>query len=113
LAARWAGVNLLFLANLVLFIWVLVVMFQNGKTGLGIASIITSLCCGIGSLIAFFTGWAKSGEWKIRPLMLIWTLALVAYLALSGYQGAQLAPVVTDTFKKIDQIQKEQINKPR
>lgn len=71
----------------VCFVWVVVKMFQNGKTGLAITSILT-FCCGIGYLIAFVYGWIKSGEWKLMPVMLVWTLMFLVYLACLGYIGA-------------------------
>jgi hypothetical protein len=40
------------ITSLVCFVMVLVKMFQNGKTGLGIACIVLVFCCGIGGLIA-------------------------------------------------------------
>ena len=44
------------LPSLVCLIIVIVNMFQNGSSGLGIATIILTLFCGIGSLIAFVWG---------------------------------------------------------
>ena len=77
----WVGV----LAQVVALVcWILVVikMFQNGNTVLGIISIVL---CGIGGLIAFIYGWMKSGEWQIQPIMLAWTAAIVVAIAINGY----------------------------
>ncbi len=60
------------LISLVCFILVVVKMFQNGQTGVGIASIVLLLCC-IGGLVAFVFGWMKANEWGIKNVMLAWT----------------------------------------
>ena len=62
------------IGSLICFILVLVKMFQNGQTVLGIVCIV---CCGIGGLIAFVYGWIKSGEWGIQKVMLIWTVCII------------------------------------
>ena len=80
------GLTLGFVAgvgSLVCFILVLVKMFQNGQTGLGIVCIVLTFCCGIGPLIAFIYGWVKAGEWRITNLMTIWTVFFVLSI-LSG-----------------------------
>jgi hypothetical protein len=64
------------LGILVCLIMVIMKMFQNGQTGLGIATAILSFC-GIGFLIAFIYGWVKSGQWNLRNVMLIWTACIV------------------------------------
>ena len=62
------------LPSLVCLIIVIVNMFQNGKTGLGIANIFLTFLCGIGSLIAFIWGWMNVGG----KVMLAWTILTVA-----------------------------------
>tara|TARA_Y100001938_G_scaffold120126_1_gene166644 strand:+ start:158 stop:412 length:255 start_codon:yes stop_codon:yes gene_type:complete len=62
------------LPSLVCLIIVIVNMFQNGKTGLGITTIILTLLCGIGSLIAFIWGWMNVGG----KVMIAWTVLTVA-----------------------------------
>ncbi|HAI43470.1 MAG TPA: hypothetical protein DCM40_37915 [Maribacter sp.] len=62
------------LPSLVCLIIVIVNMFQNGKTGLGIATIILTFLCGIGSLIAFIWGWMNVGG----KVMIAWTVLTVA-----------------------------------
>jgi|TARA_B100000519_G_C14216492_1_gene425225 hypothetical protein len=62
------------LPSLVCLIIVIVNMFQNGKTGLGIATIILTFLCGIGSLIAFIWGWMNVGG----KVMIAWTILTVA-----------------------------------
>src|SRR5262249_9249380 len=70
------------IASLVCFIMVLVKMFQHGQTGLGVACIVLALCTGIGSLIAFIYGWVKASEWRIQPLMMVWSGCLAIGLVL-------------------------------
>lgn len=72
---------------------VIVKMFQNGQTGLGIACIVLVLCAGIGALIAFVYGWIKSGEWDIKNIMLAWTGAIVLNILLTilGYASGAIA----------------------
>src|SRR4051812_11188020 len=60
------------LVSLICLIWVIIAMFKNDKAGLGIVTILTTLFCGFGPLIAFSFGWAKSGEWKVKGVMTVW-----------------------------------------
>lgn len=88
-------------AGLVCFIMVLIKMFQNDQTTLGIVCIVTAvLCCGIGGLIAFVMGWVKSSEWDTKQVMLIWTGAIVASLI-----GGLLNPVDFSQFQQLQQFQ--------
>jgi hypothetical protein len=68
------------LGVLVCHIMVIVKMFQNGKSGLGIVTILTT-CCGIGGLISLIYGWIKADAWNIKTLMIaftvLWILAIV------------------------------------
>jgi hypothetical protein len=82
------------LVSIVCFIMVVVKMFQNGKSGLGIATILL-LCCGIGGLVAFIYGWMKSTEWNIRNLMLAWTVAIII-----GIVGNLMAPGLFAKFQE-------------
>tara|TARA_R110001599_G_scaffold350171_1_gene579767 strand:- start:3114 stop:3368 length:255 start_codon:yes stop_codon:yes gene_type:complete len=60
--------------SLVCLVLVIVNMFQSGKTGLGITTIILSLVCGIGGLIAFVWGWMNMGG----KVMIAWTILTIA-----------------------------------
>ena len=73
------------IVQLVCWIIVLVKIFQAGNIGLGIVGII----CG---LVAFVYGWMKSNELGVQKVMLVWTIALVAQIALSVMFGPQMAP---------------------
>jgi len=75
---------LAFIASVVCWIMVLIKMFQNGLTGLGIASIVLTVCCGFGWLITYVYGWMKVREWNISNIMLIWTGCIVADVILGG-----------------------------
>ena len=61
---------------LVCFILVVVAMFNHGQTGLGIACIVL-IFCGIGGLLAFIYGWIKAGEWNLKNVMIVYTIAFV------------------------------------
>jgi hypothetical protein len=65
------------IGSLVCFIMVLVKMFQQGKTGLGIACILLVFLCGIGALVAFIYGWINATEWGIKNVMLAWTACIL------------------------------------
>ena len=80
----WALMAVASLASLVCFIMVLVQMFQRGQTTLGIVTLVLAICSGIGVLIAFVYGWINAARWGIRNVMIVWTLALVASILLSG-----------------------------
>jgi hypothetical protein len=84
------------LGYLVCFIIVLVKMFQNGRTGLGITCILLSLCCGIGSLVAFVYGWINTGAWNLRTVMLIWTVCVILL-----FIGGALAPPDTTQLQHL------------
>ena len=62
------------LCSLACLIIAWVEMFRQGKTGLGIASIILTFVCGIGSLIAFVWGWMNVGG----KVMIAWTILTIA-----------------------------------
>jgi hypothetical protein len=54
----------------------IVAMFQQGKTGLGITTIILTFVCGIGSLISSAWGW-MSNNVNIK-VTIAWTLTIIA-----------------------------------
>ena len=65
---------ILAIPSLVCLVLVIINMFQNGHTGLGIASAVLTLVCGIGSLIAFVWGWMNMGG----KVMIAWTILIIA-----------------------------------
>jgi len=80
--------------SLVCFIMVLIKMFQNNQTGLGIACIVLVFVCGIGALIAFIYGWMKSAEWDIKNVMLAWTGCIVVGILVNILVIATAAPAI-------------------
>jgi hypothetical protein len=72
------------LGSLICFILIVVKMFQDKKTGAGIASIVLALCCGIGFLIALVVGWQNAHRWNIRNLMIAYTVLLVANIGINA-----------------------------
>lgn len=83
-------------AQLACFVLVLIKMFENGETGLGIARIVLTFCTGIGSLIAFVYGWIKSSQWGLQKVMIAWTACLVLNVVLvvaAALAGAFAMPV--------------------
>jgi hypothetical protein len=68
-------VGLASLVSFVCFILVLIQMFQRGATGLGIACIVLTFCCGLGGLITFIYGWVKARDWNLTNVMTVWTVA--------------------------------------
>src|SRR5690242_6280763 len=77
-----ALMGLVGLVSLVCFILVVVKMFQNGQTGLGVACLILTVCTGIGPLIAFIVGWMNSAAWGIKNIMMAWTVVFILYFVL-------------------------------
>jgi hypothetical protein len=67
------------IGSLVCLILVIKDMFAEGKTGLGIACIVLTFVCGIGSLIAFVWGWMNTGG----KVMITWTALWIAGLVAS------------------------------
>ena len=65
---------ILALPSLVCLVIVIMNMFQNGHTGLGITSAVLTFVCGIGSLIAFVWGWMNMGG----KVMIAWTILIIA-----------------------------------
>jgi hypothetical protein len=64
------------LGSLVCWIFVLIKIFQDGNVGLGIVGIICPL-------FAFIYGWMKANEYGIQKVMLIWTVLIVAGIAVN------------------------------
>ena len=97
MAIVFAGVGgICGLVAFVCYIIVVVKMFQNGQTGLGIASIVTLCCAGIGYIIALVVGWQNADRWGIRQLMLVYSISLALGIVLGGLgqaMGVQLVPI--------------------
>ncbi len=73
------------LISLVCFIIVLIKMFQNGQTGLGVLCIVLGLCLGIGAIIACVLAWQNAARWRLtQNFLMLFTISLVAYYVLVG-----------------------------
>jgi hypothetical protein len=72
------------LVALVCFIMVVIQMFHHNMNGLGIVCIVLFLCIGIGGIIALVVGWQNADRWRIRNLMQIYTVSIIAAYVLSG-----------------------------
>jgi hypothetical protein len=91
------------LIALICHIIVIVKMFQNGQTGLGILAIVLTCCFGIGILFTLIYGWVKSTEWNIKNIMLVYTVGFVLHLA-----GEVMAPPdVASIRQQIEQMQQQ------
>ena len=64
----------------VCFIYVVVKMLEYKQRILAVATIIATTFLGLGLLIAFIVGWVKVRAWKLRPTMIVWTIAVVTYV---------------------------------
>lgn len=76
------GMALFYIGNigtLICFIIVLIKMFQNGATGIGIACLL--LCWCVGPLIAYIMAWVKGSEWGTRNIAIAWTVCWVLMIA--------------------------------
>jgi hypothetical protein len=87
------------LVLLICFIYVVVKMFQNGSTILGIVCLVTA-CCLVGWIIAFVVGWMRSGQWNIKGLMLVWTVALIAEIVLGIVQPSTAIGQLQEQIKQ-------------
>ncbi|MFN4259494.1 MAG: hypothetical protein ACK4RK_09345 [Gemmataceae bacterium] len=83
----FAGLNgLLGMVSLVCFVLVLTRMFHNDQTFLAILCIVLTFCmAGVGLLIAFVFGWLKAEEWRLRTVMLVWSICGVVHLVSGGW----------------------------
>ncbi|MBN2290931.1 MAG: hypothetical protein JXM70_00815 [Pirellulales bacterium] len=90
------------IGSLVCYILVLIKMFQNSETTMGVICIVTFILCGLGVLIAFIVGWINAGKWQIQQTMWIWTgcfiggilINILTFAVLGAQiQGQGLAPM--------------------
>jgi hypothetical protein len=80
--------GILFLVFFVYFILVVVQMFKQNQTGLGITCLATYfLCGGLGAFIALIMGWVKAGEMGIKSLMWQFTAVTALFLLSSCCVG--------------------------
>ena len=99
LAATWAPMHypqpLIWIGCLVCFIMVVMAMFRNGASTMGIITLVLSLCCGLGTVVALVVGWSNADRWGIRNLMLVYTIFII--LAVVFGAVAPNNPIIVDT----------------
>ncbi len=75
------------LAALVCYIIIIVRMFQNGDTTLGIIGLVGLICC-IGYVITYVMGWVNSTKYRSMPIMPIWTACFIVAVICGLVSGA-------------------------
>ena len=78
------------LGNLIIFIIVLIKLFQNEGALKGILGLICSL-------YTFIWGWMNASRFNIRNLMLIWTLLIVLGIICNVLAGGMMVPTNVPT----------------
>ena len=95
--------GLLMLVAFVCCIIVIVKMFQNQQTGLGIGSIIGIFFCGIGYILTLVFGWQNKEKWGLQKVMPIYTGAFVLGLIFYGAGYAILVPKIMEQQQNMQQ----------
>ena len=95
--------GLLMLGAFVCNIIVIVKMFQNEMTGLGVASILGLFCMGIGYILTLIFGWKHKNEWNLGTIMPIYTACFVIGIILYGVGYAILIPKVMQDLENLPQ----------
>jgi riboflavin transporter FmnP len=110
---EWAimGIGGIFgLIAFVCFIIVVIKMFQNNQTGLGIGSIIGIFVCGIGYIIALIFGWKNKEAWGLQKVMPIFTGSLILCFVLYGVGYAILIPKIAAQVQ--EEMERQKANMP-
>jgi hypothetical protein len=76
------------IGNLIIFVIVLIKLFQNEGALKGILGLICSL-------YTFIWGWMNAGKLNIRNLMLIWTLLIILGIICNVMGGAMMPHMPT------------------
>jgi hypothetical protein len=97
--AVWALIVLVGLVSFVCEIIVIVKMFQNDQSGLGILCIVLIFCGNIAGLIAFIVGWVNATKWAIKNLMIAWTVAFLAQFILGGVFATMIISTIQQAMK--------------
>lgn len=98
---------ILMLVAFVCCILVIVKMFQNNQTGLGIGTIVGMFVCGIGYILALIFGWKNKEAWKLEKVMPIFTISLILGLVLYGAGYAIMLPKLVNSVQQ--QMQQQQM----
>ncbi len=106
--------SILSLVAFVCAILIIVKMFQNNQTGVGVATIIGLFICGFGYILALVYGWQNKVAWKLQTVMPIFTASFVLGLVLfiPGY-GMLVASMMKDVQQQIQMQQMQQMNQPQ
>jgi len=90
-------------------ILVVVKMFQNNQTGIGVATIIGLFVCGFGYILALVYGWQNKVAWKLETVMPVFTASFVLgiLLFIPGY-GMLVASMVREVQQQ-QQIHMQQL----
>ncbi len=89
-------------------ILVIVKMFQNQLTGLGVASIVGIFVCGIGYILTLIYGWQNKAAWGLQKVMPIYTLCLVLSIVFYGVGYALFLPKVIKAAQEQQQQMQQQ-----
>ena len=84
---EWALIGIGAIAGLIAFVMCIIVivkMFQNQQTGLGIGTIVGIFVCGIGYILALIFGWKNKDAWGLGKIMPIFTLCFVLAIVFYG-----------------------------
>jgi hypothetical protein len=93
------------LATLVCFIMIVVKTFQHGKTGLGIGMIVGIFCCGIGWFVALIYGWMQADAWRIKNLMIAYTVCFLVQIGIVAYLYPTYMKLINDVQMQQQQQQ--------
>jgi NhaP-type Na+/H+ or K+/H+ antiporter len=110
---EWAlmGIGGIFgLVALVCCIMVIVKMFQNNLTGLGIGSIVGIFVCGIGYILTLVFGWKNKDAWGLEKVMPIYTISLILCFILYGAGYAILIPKLANQVQQ--EMERQKANMP-
>ena len=78
---------------IICFAWVVASMMQHKYMILGWSIVVACLLFGLGFSIAFIVGWVKAGTWRIKPVMIVWTIAVIAFVVLGLIRPATFTEV--------------------
>ena len=99
------------LATFVCAILVVIKMFQNKQTGLGIASIL--LCpCLIGYILALIFGWKNKDAWNLGTVMPIFTISFIIMIICNAITVPQIMKQIQDAQQQMQQQMDQNMQEP-
>ena len=99
--------GILGLAGFVCWVMIVIKMFQNDKSTLGIITIVLVFCGGIGYLIGLVVGWMNATAWNMKNIVVAYTACLILTAVLYGI-GATL--MVADAVQNMPEGETQQLN---